>query len=58
MSNIIATFVFFFAVIDPIGTVPVFIAVTSRYDQQLKRKIAVKATLVSAVILVFFVVAG
>ncbi|MEE8062458.1 MAG: MarC family protein [Gemmatimonadales bacterium] len=58
MSDIIATFVFFFAVIDPIGTVPVFIAVTSRYDQQLKRKIAVKATLVSAVILVFFVVAG
>ncbi len=58
MSDIIATFVFFFAVIDPIGTVPVFIAVTSRYDQQLKRTIAVKATLVSAVILVFFVVAG
>ncbi len=58
MSDIIATFVFFFAVIDPIGTVPVFIAVTSRYDQQLKRTIAVKATLVSAVILVFFVIAG
>ena len=58
MSDIIATFVFFVAVIDPIGTVPVFIALTSRYNQQLKRKIAVKATLVSAVILVFFVVAG
>ena len=29
MQDIIATFIFFFAVIDPIGSVPVFIAVTS-----------------------------
>ncbi|MAY15822.1 MAG: MarC family transcriptional regulator, partial [Oceanospirillaceae bacterium] len=27
MSELIATFIFFFAVIDPIGTIPVFIAV-------------------------------
>ena len=44
--------------IDPIGTVPVFIAVTSRYEDQDKRKIAFNAALVSAMILVFFVVAG
>jgi multiple antibiotic resistance protein len=29
MIDYVATFIFFFAVIDPIGTVPVFIAVTS-----------------------------
>lgn len=58
MNDLIATFIFFFAVIDPIGTVPVFIAVTSRYEDQIKRKIAVKAILVSAMILLFFVVAG
>lgn len=58
MNELIATFIFFFAVIDPIGTVPVFIAVTSHYDAAIKRKIAIKATLVSALILVFFVVAG
>jgi multiple antibiotic resistance protein len=58
MNDLIATFIFFFAVIDPIGTVPVFIAVTSRFEDQIKRKIAVKATLVSAAILLFFVVAG
>ena len=58
MSDLIATFIFFFAVIDPIGTVPVFIAVTSRYEEQVKRKIALRAALVSGAILVFFVVAG
>ena len=44
--------------IDPIGTVPVFIAVTSQYDERHKKWIAVRATLFSAMILVFFVVAG
>lgn len=58
MIDFVATFIFFFAVIDPIGTVPVFIAVTGRYDDRTKRKIAVKATLIAAAILLFFVVAG
>jgi len=58
MAQFIATFIFFFAVIDPIGTVPVFLAVTSEYSEKDKRKIAVRATLVSAGILIFFVVAG
>ncbi len=58
MNELIVTFIFFFAVIDPIGTVPVFIAVTHRYEEKIKRKIAIKATLVSGIILVFFVVAG
>ena len=58
MNDLVATFIFFFAVIDPIGTVPVFIAVTSKYEPKIKRKIALNATLVSALILIFFVVAG
>lgn len=58
MIDLLATFIFFFAVIDPIGTVPVFISVTSRYEDKIKRRIAYRATLASAVILVFFVVAG
>ena len=56
--DLIGLFIFFFAVIDPIGTVPVFIAVTHQYDQRMKRGIAVKATLSSAAILIFFIVAG
>ncbi len=58
MIDYIATFIFFLAVIDPIGTIPVYIAVTSRYDDQNKKKIAFQASLISAIILLFFVVAG
>ncbi len=58
MSDIIATFVFFFAVIDPIGTIPVFISVSQRYPEHIKRKIAVRAIIASALILTFFVAAG
>ena len=58
MIDVLATFIFFFAVIDPIGTVPVFIAVTSQYDDRLKRRIAIISTLVAGAILLFFVVAG
>jgi len=48
MIELVTTFIFFFTVIDPIGTVPLFIAVTSQYDEQAKRKIAFQATLVAA----------
>jgi multiple antibiotic resistance protein len=58
MSDFLATFIFFFAVIDPIGTVPVFIAVTRAYEEHVKRQIAVKAVLISGAILLFFLVAG
>jgi len=58
MDDLLSTFIFFFAVIDPIGTIPVFIAVTNGYASSLKKSIAIKATIVSAFILTFFVVAG
>lgn len=58
MDSFISDFIFFFAVIDPIGTIPVFLAVTSSFEESTKKKIAIRAALVSAAILVFFVVAG
>ena len=58
MIDYVSIFIFFFAVVDPIGTVPVFIAATSPHDEKEKRKIAILATLAAAGILVFFVVAG
>ena len=58
MIDFLATFIFFFAVIDPIGTVPVFIGVTSQFDEHTKRKIAVISILVAGAILLFFLVAG
>jgi multiple antibiotic resistance protein len=58
MIDILAVFITFFAVIDPIGTVPVFIAVTDKFDQKTKRHIAFLATITSMSVLLFFVVVG
>lgn len=58
MIDYISVFIFFFAVIDPVGTVPVFIAVTSHFDESAKRKIALQAVLVASLILLFFMIAG
>lgn len=58
MIDHLATFIFFFAVIDPIGTVPVFIATTKGQDDTSKRRIALIAWLTSSCILLFFVIAG
>lgn len=58
MIDILAVFITFFAVIDPIGTVPVFIAVTDQYDAKTKRRVALFATIVSACVLLFFLAMG
>ena len=58
MIDFVSVFIFFFAVIDPIGTVPIFIAVTRSLDERSKKLVAIKATLTSAAILTFFIVAG
>lgn len=58
MIDFVATFITFFAVVDPIGTVPVFIAVTNHFDDAVRRRIALIATLAAAGILLFFVLVG
>ena len=58
MIDLVATFIYFFAVIDPIGSVPVFIVVTPGYDARGKRRIALMAVGISALILIFFVLVG
>jgi len=56
--ELLATFIFFFTVIDPIGTIPVFIAVTASSKEKLKKKIALKAAIVAFFVLLFFLVVG
>ncbi|MFT5674300.1 MAG: multiple antibiotic resistance protein [Paraglaciecola sp.] len=58
MIDYVSVFIFFFAVIDPVGTIPVFIAVTSQFDEKAKRKIALQAAGVATLILLFFIAAG
>lgn len=55
---LLTTFVTFFTVIDPIGTVPVFIAITASCTKADRRKIAIKGTLVASGVLLFFILAG
>lgn len=58
MEEFIAVFVVFFAVIDPIGTLPVFIAVTARCPESDRNRIAVRAAVTAAALLLFFVLLG
>jgi len=58
LDRLRSTFIQFFAVIDPIGTLPVFVAITQRHDEVSKKRIACVATAVAAGILLFFTVAG
>jgi len=56
--DVINTFVFLIAVIDPVGSVPVFIAVTRGYEERERLSVALRATLIAATILVFFIFVG
>jgi multiple antibiotic resistance protein len=58
LSQFFTTFMTLFVIIDPIGTVPVFISLTSSYSAERRRKIATKAILVAGGVLVFFVLLG
>jgi multiple antibiotic resistance protein len=58
MQTAFHEFVTLWVVIDPIGTVPVFIAVTAAMGSGKRRNTALQATLISAGVLVFFLVFG
>ena len=58
MENVFEQFITLWVVIDPIGTVPVFVAVTASMAAAKRTRIAFQAALVSAGVLMFFLVAG
>ena len=58
MIELIKTFLFLFAVIDPLGSIPVFLEATKQVSDAEKKKIAKKATLVAGGILLFFIIVG
>jgi multiple antibiotic resistance protein len=58
MVSIFQKFFFLFAVIDPLGSVPVFLEATKNFDDATKKNIAIKAILIAVGILLFFVAAG
>jgi multiple antibiotic resistance protein len=48
------TFIFYFIVIDPIGSTPIFLVVTEHLDAKEKIKTALHGTLIATLILLFF----
>ncbi|MGL4564609.1 MAG: MarC family protein [Halioglobus sp.] len=57
-DTVVREFIALWVVIDPIGSIPVFIAVTAGLSAAAQRKVAIKAIIVSAAILLFFLVGG
>ncbi len=55
---LVKTFLFLFAVIDPVGSVPVFLEATKNFDHATKKKVAIKACMIAFLILLFFIIAG
>ena len=46
------------AVIDPLGTIPVYIEATKQFDARDKKRIALRASIIAYAILLFFILVG
>lgn len=58
MTAILTKILFLIAVIDPLGSVPVYLEATKHFDLKRKKKIAISASLVAFLVLLFFIVVG
>ncbi|WP_055437054.1 MarC family protein [Lacinutrix algicola] len=58
MIETLTSIFFIFAVIDPIGSIPVYLEATKEFDNVHKKKIAVRASVIAFLILLFFIVIG
>lgn len=55
---ILRDFVTLWVVVDPIGSIPVFLMATAGLDARVRRSIAIRGVLIAAAILLFFLVVG
>ncbi len=58
IENFLTAFIVYFVVIDPIGTAAIFLAVTAEQDKPAKIRIAIEATVIATLIMVFFSLCG
>ena len=54
----IQTFFLYFIVIDPLGNTPLFLSLTQNMETKKKTKIALSATIIATIILLFFALLG
>jgi multiple antibiotic resistance protein len=58
MLDFFKTIFFLIAVIDPLGSIPVYLEATKQFSVRAKRRIAVKATGIALGVLLFFILVG
>lgn len=58
LAAIITKILFLIAVIDPLGSVPVFLEATKELEERYKRKVAIRASILAFFILLFFILVG
>ncbi|MBI1185069.1 NAAT family transporter [bacterium] len=57
-TEVLTKILFLIAVIDPLGSVPVYLEATKHFDNKHKRKIAIRASFIAFLILLFFILVG
>ncbi|MDC0493356.1 MarC family protein [Alphaproteobacteria bacterium] len=54
LPELVSLALIYFAVIDPIGTIPIFLSITERFDYKQKQRIALRGCVIAFFVLVFF----
>ena len=57
-SDIVTAVIALFVVIDPIGNIPVFIALTNKLEKEEQKTVSKTAILTAGILLIIFCVAG
>jgi multiple antibiotic resistance protein len=58
MNEIITTVLFLVAVIDPLGSVPVYLEATKELEKKYRKRVAIRASIIAFFILLLFIVIG
>jgi multiple antibiotic resistance protein len=58
IESFLTAFVIYFVVIDPVGSAPIFLSVTSHLTKGQKYKVAIEATIIASLIMIFFGMCG
>ncbi|HUO10342.1 MAG TPA: MarC family protein [Phycisphaerae bacterium] len=58
LHDFLLIFLPLFVVIDPAGSLPVYLALTSQYTEEQRHKIAIRATIVASITGILFVILG
>ena len=54
VTELVSLALIYFAVIDPIGTIPIFLSITERFDYKQKQRVALRGCAIAFLVLVFF----